>query len=437
MPTQTIKALPDGLMADSSLLGFQYVSDVPAFQIPAYETVVPTLEDSSGAGTPYFQFLVVARTEDIDQYYVSPVDSGYSVDNLLPIPPAGLLATVVAGPQVELTWNSPSDPDVQRYTVYRSTIAGFAPAPGDIIGVSTTVNYTDASPVVGAASYYRIVAVDIHDNPSAPSGQAAAAVTVNAQFGVEDKWNIVSLPLQMADFTKTVLFPTATTAAYSYDGTYLGNVTLENGRGYWVKFSGGETISHDGLDRSDDTVAVQEGWNLVGSLSTTIPLSNIGSIPGGIVTSNFYGYENGYTTAPNLEPGRGYWVKASGAGQLVLSGSTIVSSSRIRIEDHGETPPPPPDGVNAELPGTYALDQNYPNPFNPVTSIGYATPAAGHVRLIVFNTIGQEVAVLVDEQREAGVYTVSFNAAALPSGVYTYRITAGEFTSTRKMLLIR
>jgi hypothetical protein len=59
------------------------------------------------------------------------------------------------------------------------------------------------------------------------------------------------------------------------------------------------------------------------------------------------------------------------------------------------------------------------------------------VRLIVFNTIGQEVAVLVDEQREAGVYTVPFNAAVLPSGVYTYRITAGEFTSTRKMLLIR
>jgi hypothetical protein len=254
---------------------------------------------------------------------------------------------------------------------------------------------------------------------------------------VNDRWNLVSVPLQMGDPTKTTLFPTAMTPAYSYNGGYLENDTLENGRGYWMKFSGNDTIFHNGLGRSNDTVDVQAGWNLVGSLSLSIPLSNIGSVPGGIVTSNFYGYENGYTAAPNLEPGKGYWVNVSEAGQLVLSSSAAAPLNRIRVEDYGETPPPPPDGANAELPARSLLEPNYPNPFNPVTSIGFTLRAAGHVRLTVFNTIGQEVAVLVDEQREAGVYTVPFNAAVLPSGVYTYRITAGEFVATRKMLLIR
>ena len=92
--------LPSGLEMDSSLLGYDYVASVPAFQLPTYQTVVPTLEDSASTGTHYFRFLVVANSNDLGQYFVSSVDSGYSVDNLSPIPPAGLLATVVAGPQV-------------------------------------------------------------------------------------------------------------------------------------------------------------------------------------------------------------------------------------------------------------------------------------------------------------------------------------------------
>lgn len=87
--------------------------------------------------------------------------------------------------------------------------------------------------------------------------------------------------------------------------------------------------------------------------------------------------------------------------------------------------------------GTFRLNQNYPNPFNPVTSISYALPASAYVRLSVFNILGQEVGVVVEEAQEAGYKTVSFDATNLPTGLYTYRLTAGTFTDVKKMLLLK
>ena len=86
---------------------------------------------------------------------------------------------------------------------------------------------------------------------------------------------------------------------------------------------------------------------------------------------------------------------------------------------------------------TFDLGQNYPNPFNPSTVIKYSIPSSNLVELKVFNILGQEVASLVNEVKNAGVHTVSFNASSLASGVYLYRITAGSFVSTKKMLLIK
>jgi photosystem II stability/assembly factor-like uncharacterized protein len=92
---------------------------------------------------------------------------------------------------------------------------------------------------------------------------------------------------------------------------------------------------------------------------------------------------------------------------------------------------------NKTLPEYYKLFQNYPNPFNPSTTIRYELPMASHVTLKVYNILGQEVATLVNEKKEAGRYEVNFDGSKLPSGVYFYRIQAGAFTQTRKLLLLR
>ncbi len=85
----------------------------------------------------------------------------------------------------------------------------------------------------------------------------------------------------------------------------------------------------------------------------------------------------------------------------------------------------------------YRLEQNYPNPFNPTTTISYQIPTAGHVVLKVFNVLGKEVATLIDQNKPAGNYQITFDASKLSSGVYFYQITAGNFTATRKLLLLK
>lgn len=89
------------------------------------------------------------------------------------------------------------------------------------------------------------------------------------------------------------------------------------------------------------------------------------------------------------------------------------------------------------VPQEYALDQNFPNPFNPSTTIRYGLPSHSHVTLFVFNTLGQQVAVLQNEEQEAGYHEVTFNGSNLASGVYLYRLQAGEFAQTKRLLLLR
>ena len=90
-----------------------------------------------------------------------------------------------------------------------------------------------------------------------------------------------------------------------------------------------------------------------------------------------------------------------------------------------------------EAPSSFGLDQNYPNPFNPSTSIMYAVREQRHVRIAVYNSLGEEVAVLVDRTQPAGRYEVMFDATNLPSGTYVYRMTAGDFTQTQMMTLTK
>ena len=100
-------------------------------------------------------------------------------------------------------------------------------------------------------------------------------------------------------------------------------------------------------------------------------------------------------------------------------------------------------------PGKYSLEQNYPNPFNPSTKITYSIPAVGtsvgtslmkflqFVQLKVYDVLGNEVATLVEEYREAGRYEITFNASDLASGMYLYILKAGDFVETKKMILVR
>jgi len=101
--------------------------------------------------------------------------------------------------------------------------------------------------------------------------------------------------------------------------------------------------------------------------------------------------------------------------------------------------PPQKRGGSTEepLPEVFALAQNYPNPFNPQTEIRFALPEARQVSLVVYDVTGREVARLVEGIVEAGYHKVSFDGTHLPSGIYLYRLQAGDFVETKRMALIK
>ncbi len=117
---------------------------------------------------------------------------------------------------------------------------------------------------------------------------------------------------------------------------------------------------------------------------------------------------------------------------------TLKSGSRYSIgTDTVVTSIGNPDELRPNKPDRFALEQNYPNPFNPTTNIQFDLPQSTEVTLAVYNTLGQKVSTLIDKQMSAGSYSVQFEGAGLPSGVYIYRMNTESFKTSRKMLLVK
>jgi len=179
--------------------------------------------------------------------------------------------------------------------------------------------------------------------PHAVAGMKGVIVVKSAgtlSLGVTDGWNLLSMPFLPVDGAVTVLYPTATSPAYSYEAGYLTASVVAPGSGYWLKFGSAQSVDLDGGVLTVDTVEVSQGWNIIGTISEPVTAASIVSDPGGLVTSSFFGYNLGYFTADTLQPGYGYWVKVGGPGALILQGSPAMApeAGRIRIVPTGEVP---------------------------------------------------------------------------------------------------
>jgi hypothetical protein len=120
-------------------------------------------------------------------------------------------------------------------------------------------------------------------------------------------------------------------------------------------------------------------------------------------------------------------------GQYLFAGTYGSSAFRRPLSDMVVSVGPFP----GEVPAAFRLEQNYPNPFNPSTTIRFELPHASHVSLTIYDLLGREVMTLVDEVKPAGAYNVQFNAANVSSGMYVYRLRAGDFVAARDLLLLK
>jgi hypothetical protein len=167
-------------------------------------------------------------------------------------------------------------------------------------------------------------------------------------------------------------------------------------------------------------------------------------ITGGSSVSRFF-YSGEFATVKYDKNGNELWAVRNASGDfggtalaldtlnnVYVAGSITASYALLKYSQMitGITDPP-------EVPLSYSLSQNYPNPFNPETHIAFDIPRSGFVTLRVYDITGREAAALVNENRQAGRYIVSWNAVNFASGVYFYKIEAGDFIQTKRMLLVK
>ncbi|MGA2624283.1 MAG: S8/S53 family peptidase [Bacteroidota bacterium] len=201
------------------------------------------------------------------------------------------------------------------------------------ITVHVTIPHGDP---VGTIDSLRLTLWSVSDPTYRDSSYATVEITtsvVTVVSTLKDGWNMVSVPATVADCRRTSVFPKSTSSAFSYVHGYAIKDTLQYGSGYWLKFHGPLDDSITGTVRVRDTFTLADKWNMIGSISSPVDIDSIVQLPGGIVASHYFGYNNGYSIADTIRPGLGYWVKTNGGGQLVLKKSGAVLAPRKLSEE--------------------------------------------------------------------------------------------------------
>jgi choice-of-anchor B domain-containing protein len=223
---------------------------------------------------------------------------------------------------VTLIWRQASNAVTYRLQVAIDSL--FSNLVRDTSGLTDTLY--QMSSLANVTTFYWHV-LGSHGGGSGPWSEKwkfSTAYSEPVQYDVNAGWNMVSLGLTVNDPRKSVLYTTAISEAFTFDPTqgYVVQDSIDNGIGYWLKFDIAQSVTVTGVPRVVDTVEVVSGWNLIGTIAVSVPVSSIIQIPPGIVQSSFYEYDGGYVSSDMLLPGKAYWVRTNAPGQLVLNGTS-------------------------------------------------------------------------------------------------------------------
>jgi hypothetical protein len=154
----------------------------------------------------------------------------------------------------------------------------------------------------------------------APDGNYCPADVLELTVTYSSDWNLIGLPLQVDGASYTILFPESIEGTlYSFDDGYSLETSLIQGEGYWLRFNEAGSTTITGVSISELTISLNEGWNLISGISTPFDISDIQDPDGIIISGTAYGFtSSGYSNTENIEPGKGYWIRANNSGNIEL-----------------------------------------------------------------------------------------------------------------------
>ncbi len=243
-------------------------------------------------------------------------------------------------------------------------------------------------------------------------GNHNPSFSVSIDIPLKTGWNIVSVPLSVPDYSVSVLFPNAASAAFQYNGGYIAANPLANGPGYLIKYARDTVITILGTPLSNQNIAINNGWNLVGSITYPEAASSLSSLPPGILGNEYWEYSpKGFDRAKTITPGRGYWVFSSGAGSLTESS----------VSCYGLMPPvfdePPTPRCGSTLTATvgstlnFTINAHAPNGSS-VTLTSSSLPAGAFTvpALPIIDVFDSTAFFWTPTYADSGVHTVEFTA---------------------------
>lgn len=403
-------------------------------------------------------------------YVVNTASDGmavFRINDVAPNPPFSFTATP-GEDKVFLNWLRNADLDMSRYNIYRHTTTDSTAASVVLTVQHPDTTGTDSTAANNIQYFYWITAIDSANNEgrfsARQSARPADAPPTNplilfANSGhrrVTLFWD----PVNAADLSHYIIYrqtvssftPTRNDSIFSVfqpDTSHV-DTTVVNGNTYYYRITAVDTIGNESTP-SSEAIAFPTGPTDVtlSSFTTDERFGAVTFVWQVTEAQNHAGFHllRGITPQGPFEKINEALILPEEGHQYRFKDRTIEANRTYTyqlqaVDNDGAVGVVRTVTLTVKPPATFELGQNFPNPFNPVTSISYALAEPSHVRITVYNLVGQAVRVLVDKDQPVGFHTIRWDGRnqrgqSVSSGIYLYQIEAGTFVDTRKMLLLK
>lgn len=250
----------------------------------------------------------------------SDTASGMALDNISPPTVQSVGVSDQNGDKL-VSWQPSEANDVGQYLVYSADASG--QPTGSPVGASSSTNFTLPNSFSGVQNFV-VKARDVNNNMGPGSAPASAIYPKIVGYDMNTGWNLIGLPVDASvDSIQAALSDAIN--IYEYNGGYNQVDQLEAGKGYWAKFTQQELTQLGGLPVTQLSLDLHKGWNLISGVGGELPVASIGDPDGIVISGTIYAYKQSYSATDTLQPGQGYWLRASDAGTVTFTHPKLVA----------------------------------------------------------------------------------------------------------------